>query len=74
MEPNDKKIAIIVWAGGAVILVITFGKLLWVRYFSIVYDGQKKPFWDLFMDTIPLFLLVICFGLFMAWLRNRNSG
>ena len=73
MDPNDKKITIIVWVGCSAILMITFGKLLWTRYFSAVYDGQKKPFLDLFIDTIPLFLLVVGIGLFIAWLRNRNS-
>ena len=73
MDPNDKKITIIVWWGCAVILASAFGKLLWVRYFSVVYDGQKKPFLDLFIDTIPVFLLAVGIGLFIAWLRNRNS-
>ena len=70
---NDKKLAVVVWVGGALILAITFGKLLWVTYFGSGQMGETKQLSGLLVETLPLFLLAVGIGVFVAWLRSPKE-
>ena len=73
MNKEDKKLVALVWVGGALILLLTFGKLLWVKYFQSTHSGENTSLLELLTETVPLLLLAIGIGMFVAWMRNRSD-
>ncbi len=74
LDHNDKKLSIIIWVGGAAILAITFGKLLWVTYFRSMRLNDAEQLSDMVLETIPLFALAVGIGLVVAWIRNKGGS
>lgn len=70
---ENKRLLVLFWLGAALILVITFAKLLWVMYFPSLRAGEDKTFLELAQETMPLFIVVVVVGLAVGWLRNRNK-
>ncbi len=70
---SDKRIKQIFILFGVVFLCITFGKLYWVKYYASIHTGVDKDVFTLIVDTIPIFIIVVCVGLVVGWIRNRRA-
>ena len=64
----------IFWICGAAILLLTLGKLAWVVYFGETRDGVEVTFLGILLETIPIFLVVVCIGLLISWKHTIAKG
>ena len=69
-----QKTMVLFWLGGGAILFLTFGGLAWVVYFGKTKEGVEFTFLDIVLETLPLFLAVVCIGVLISWIRTVTRG